>query len=471
LAFDHVQLRPGPLADQPRVQLSRRDRIRSPCDRADEVFGKKKSKQFSLICRKRHLSRRSAYHQCAMAEGRVPGPFADYLEAVARGERELPNCDGERHHYNPQFVLKKFRGPGGRLFQLDKTDGSCSPIRVKDAAWDPNLYTIDSETGEHDGIVEGFFSLAENFASDSLARLLRSQATFTDDDRGNLAFLLASQEQRAPGWLEEFEERIAQMGTMWATVQLANLSGPKVRQRKAREAAQALADGRVTIRPTKSNLLSTALMGIASTVSLVYALPWTLFRAKNGVFVTSDRPLTMHDPTPPHKFAGAAWLSSDLAVVTMPLSSTTCLRVCPSDRSRLAHRETTKQVDRINLRTYGWAQRYIYGSSAEALEDLHARALANPGDVPLPTKKRSVMLEDIATADPTVADDHAANGLPRYVSVRDKDGSFRLVSYELIDSMDDARRAVAPRAVRPGDDERHWASAIENLHPLDVHRP
>lgn len=403
-----------------------------------------------------------------MSENRVPGQFAEWLEGLARGERKLPNCDGERHHYTPQFVLKKFRGADGQLFQLDKTDGSCALIKPKDAAWDPNLYTVDSVTGEHDGIVEGLLSVAENFAADSLKRLLTTQAKFTEEDRGNLAFLLAIQEQRAPGWLLEFEERLTEMGTMWATVQLANMAGPKGKQRRAREAAKALTDGTVTIRPTKENVLTTALLGVAHTVGLIYSLPWTLLRAKAGAFVISDRPLTMHDPTPPHEFAGAAWVSSPLAVVTMPLSSSACLRICPSDRCRFSERDTSKQIDRINLRTYGWARRFVYGRSAELLRDLHARALAEPQSVPAPTKKRSVMLEDIATADPAVAQKNAVSGLPRYVPIRDTDGSFRLMSYEVIDSLDDARRSVAPRSVVPGDDTEHFASAIENIHPMNM---
>jgi hypothetical protein len=405
-----------------------------------------------------------------MSKNRIPGAFAEWLEGLTCGERTLPNCEGERHHYTPQFVLKRFRGPGGKLFQLDKTDGSCELIKVKDAAWDPRLYTVDSITGEHDGIVEGLFSVAENFAAVSLERLLKAPENFTDDDRGNLAFLLAIQEQRAPGWLEEFEERLAEMGTMLAAVELANMTGPRGKQRKAREAAKALADGNVNIRPTRENLLTTALLGVAHTVGVIYSLPWTLLRAKAGAFVTSDRPLTMHDPTPPHEFAGAAWMSSELAVVTMPMSSAACLRTCPSDRCHFTERDTTKQVDRINLRTYGWARRYIYGRSAELLEDLHALAVADPSAVPPPTKKRSVMLEDIETADPAVAARNAANGWPRYVQVRNDDGSYRHLSYEVIDSLDDARRSVAPREVRPGGDTKQWASAIESMDPPDIHK-
>jgi hypothetical protein len=107
----------------------------------------------------------------------------------------------------------------------------------------------------------------------------------------------------------------------------------------------------------------------------------------------------------------------------------------------LGFRETTKQVDRINLRTYGWATRHVYGPSKEILTQLHERA----DEAPKLIRKKLVMLEDHATADPVVADANAARGWPRYIDLPDGDGALRRFSYELIDTDDDARKSVAPR--------------------------
>jgi Protein of unknown function (DUF4238) len=394
----------------------------------------------------------------------IPGPFADWLRGIAAGEKEIPNAEGERHHYTPKFVLMRFRGPDRRLFQLGKTDGSCEPVKPKDAAWESHLYAVESIDGQHDGIIEGLFSVAENFAAPSLVRLLSEQATFTDADRGNIAFLLAIQEQRAPGWIEEFKQRLIQVGMMYAAVELANRRGSETTMRRARKAADAIVSGRVTMEPSRELVLGMTLMGLSATIAPAYGLPWTLFRAREAAFVTSDRPLTMHDPTPPHKFSGAAWLSSEFATVTMPLSSRACLQTCPNYRHHFSERYTTTRIDRINLQTYGWATRYVYGPSQEILESLHARALAEPEAVPAPTKKRHVILEDLSTADPAVAERNAAKGWDRHVAVRQEDGTQRLFSYEVIDTDEDARRAVAPRR-RNDDGDDEWASALEQREP------
>lgn len=104
-------------------------------------------------------------------------------------------------------------------------------------------------------------------------------------------------------------------------------------------------------------------------------------------------------------------------------------------------------MERINRFTYGFADRYVYGPSRSELEDLHTRALADPDSMPSPIPHRMVLLEDLATADPRVADQNAARGWDRYLIVRDPDGTHRQMSYEVIDSPEDAMAAIRPREV------------------------
>lgn len=59
-------------------------------------------------------------------------------------------------------------------------------------------------------------------------------------------------------------------------------------------------------------------------------LPWTVLKAKPPYrFVCSDRPLTMHDPTPPHSWSALAWESSPLVESTLPGGRDLCLRIGP----------------------------------------------------------------------------------------------------------------------------------------------
>jgi len=387
-----------------------------------------------------------------MFETGLPGPLAAHMAAVARGEKPLPTSSGARNHFVPEFLLRKFRGrsaEGRRLWVLDKRDGTIVEKTPKEAGWQERLYDIGSIDGEHDGLIEGLFGLAENYASESIKRLLAAgeERDFTGDDRGNLAFLIAAQEQRVPGALEELRLNMVIAGTSFAAVDLANVKGSASMRRRGKEGYDAFIRGRVTLQPSSDAVLEMALNGIAHCAQLIYKLPWTLLRTRPGAgaFVCSDRPLTMFDPTPPHKFSAPGWLSSEKVAAALPLSTSACLRISPGDRTQFSIRETARQVDRINRFTYGFADRYVYGPTRAVLGDLHARAAREPTAFPVPVPKRLVLLEDLATADPAVAAANEAKGWDRYLVVREADGTERLVSYEVIDSLEGAMSAISPR--------------------------
>jgi hypothetical protein len=293
-------------------------------------------------------------------------------------------------------------------------------------------------------VLEGLFGLVESYAAQALDAFLNDPAGLSEGDRADLAYLIVLQEQRVPGFLGEFTARIEQMGTMKAAIDLANIKGPKNKRRRGLEASRALVEGRVRMVPSRELVLTTMLQSLAA-APLVAQIPWTLFRATEGSFVCSDRPVTKADLAAPHKWSGAAWLSSPSVNTTMPLTPTACLRISPGDPDRLAVRGTRRQSERINLRTYGWATRFVYGASRGILEELHAYAVAHPDEVPAPSPQRAVIFEDLATADPAVASANAARGWDPTLMMHESDGTFRTVSYRVIDTIQDARDAVSPR--------------------------
>ena len=390
------------------------------------------------------------------------------MARIARGERPIPTTDGDRHHFIPEFLLRRFQGrtsAGRRLFVLDKSAGTITDSKPKDAGWEHRLYAVDSVDGQHDGMIEAIFGLAENYASKSLGRLVapHGDRAFTDEDRGNIAYLIAAQEQRVPGALDDLRRSLVIAGTTHAAVDLANTTGSTRRRRRGQEAYSSLVEGRVSLSPSPEAVLQMALLNFAHAAALIYRLPWTVLHASPDAerFITSDRPLSMFDPTPPHKFAAPAWLSSANVAAALPLSQSTCLRISPRDREPLARRETSKQVERLNRFTYAFADRWVYGPSADALEALHDQATRSPELFPTPIPKRMVLLEDLETAEPRVADRNAARGWDRYLVVREDDGVERLMSYEVIDSLEDAMEAIAPRP-------NQRLAKLETLSPTDL---
>ncbi len=389
----------------------------------------------------------SAKEEAQLRSVDLPGKLAGHLRAIALGDKPLPDAPGERHHYVPQMLLRRFRAPRSReVFELDKTDGTCRAVAPKDAAWEPDFYAVESIGDNRAGLVEAVLALGENYAARALDRFLASPMELTADDRLDLAFFVAMQEQRGPGFLSELKARMEEAATMEAVVKLTNFRGPAKRRREAEELRDDLLAGRVLLEVPMNNVLVAMMETFAQIAFVVRDMPWTLLSTTGDPFVCSDWPVTKHDAAPPHSRVAAAWLSSPAVRTTFPLSWRSCLLISPGGADPLAVRSTLTQVRKINLRTYGWATRYVYGPTAAVLTELHEFALEYPDDVPRRTPHRHVVLEDLANADPAVADMNASRGWDRTIAVRQADGSFHAVSYEVISSIEDARRAVGPRA-------------------------
>jgi hypothetical protein len=192
-----------------------------------------------------------------------------------------------------------------------------------------------------------------------------------------------------PGALQDLRMRMIIGASTLAAVELANVKGSKRKQRLGRESYDAMVAGEVRVEPSTDAVLEQALVSLAHPAQTIFKLPWTLLRAKPGAgnFICSDRPLTMFDPAPPHRFSAPGWISSESVAAAMPLSSSACLRISPRDHKPFSVRQTTKQIQRINRFTYGFADRWVYGPSQSLLQELHNRAQASPEEVPKPIPK------------------------------------------------------------------------------------
>ena len=218
----------------------------------------------------------------------IRGGFVDWMHEITEGKRPLPTSDASRHHYVAQFQLAKFKGKG-RLYQLDREDGTCEVVTPKKAAWSSNLYTVESTTGEHDGVIEGFYAVAEGFAAPALERFLADPANLSDRDRGDLAFLVAIQEQRTPGFLADQKETITHAGITFLATELASMKGSKAKRRKAQEAYEALTGGGVRIIPPDQEVLRLSFTMLAESSQVVNFLPWTLLTATEGASARTGR--------------------------------------------------------------------------------------------------------------------------------------------------------------------------------------
>ena len=407
----------------------------------------------------------------------VQGPLARELREMIDGKRDFPATAARRHHFVPAFVLAQFAMPRGDrrgfLFQLDTASGKPQKTTPNDTAFEKDLYVRETEDGR-DLVLESFFSVVEKHASAAFMRLMDNPLAISDDDRQTIAYFLAFQYTRTPVAIDHTSAWSQAMMELVFGVHIANPIAFREIYREAigeatdeeievvrRDITARLERGEIVIRNPKAQAFKLMLGTADHTATVIANLQWTVLQADEDEFVTSDRPLALHDPTPKFPWSGHAWVSSPNAETTFPVSPRLCLHFSPGSPSVSTAAVGSSDVRNINLRTYGWAPRYIYGRTQAVVTEVRRHAKRYPTLVVRPRKSLPVIVEEADPDDPTVGVEHVKRGWPRGVWYDDPSGEPRFMAYTLIDPGDrttiqaaieggNVSRRVIERAVREG---------------------
>jgi Protein of unknown function (DUF4238) len=370
----------------------------------------------------------------------IPGSLAAHLQEIGMGRKTLPLFDrSRRHHFIPQFILRGFADPDtGRLYQLNIETGEITDPGPKGAGWERRLYRVTDDQGRDNDFLECFFSLVETHAADSIRALDDDPCGLSEGDRANIALFLALQEGRTPGGHKRMLEAFTAIGRLQLDVMLQNPGALSQAGKSAAELKQLredtldeLRDGHLRVAATKELTLRIMIETWLERAGPIHTMSWVALRANGGEFVIGDRVVTMVDPTPRFPWSGNGWLSSATAYATIPLGPELVLRLDQPGGRWMAERRTSRQIERMNLRSYGWADRYVYARSRQVLEELHTEAKTAPHRLERRRPSPHVILEHADPNDPTVGAEHPP-GYPRGLWIPDDDGSPQWCSYELI---------------------------------------
>jgi hypothetical protein len=191
-------------------------------------------------------------------------------------------------------------------------------------------------------------------------------------------------------------------------------------------------DGRITMTGKREQALELMLRTADDIASQVYAMTWVVVYADEGEFITSDHPLSMFDPTPRFPWSGTAWASSPNAETVFPLSPRACLLVTPGLPRTGREHVGRDRTDELNLRTYGFAYRHIFGRTQEAVAGVRRRARKAPQRVARPRPNYQVVLEKADPDDPNAGAENAARGWPRFLVAPGPDGKSTRCTYKVM---------------------------------------
>jgi hypothetical protein len=417
----------------------------------------------------------------AMRESPVTAAFTEM--SIAGDFSALERNQAKRHHFLPQLLLRKFsfahEGREG-IFQM-KAAGRGAPRRVgvRQAASRNRLYSVLGEDGELSNRHEGYLALIEEHAGPALTCLLEDPESLSPGQRATIAFFIAAQTMRTPGAAAQVDA-IAQTAFQNATSEmLSDRVGFAERHRDffgegAEEAEieafrkkiiESVRDEETCLVGARGAAFAEGLRHAVELVPAIIAFDWTLLRAPGGGIITCDRGYAIHDPTPPVPWATQGLMSSENSETTFPLSSDACLLLRPSPASAgLSIAEIdSRQLEQINLRTYGWAEEYVFGETPAALVAVRRTARQRPTDVVRPQPFCEAILIELDPDDDSLARENRSRGWPAQLTngngelrdyvvipIGDGEGRRRKRVDELVDRRARKRAGVGPNDPLPG---------------------
>lgn len=333
------------------------------------------------------------------------------------------------------------------MYQLDVRSGAPKRTRPDDAAFVKDLYTYEDRQGELSRTVESFFSIVEKHAAPALNRLCDDPGSISPQDRLTIAFFLAFQESRTPEGLIRTERMRQAAFELKASMGLSNLEAfrkefdcdvtqsmslDELEDMRKRMQNQLL-EGRVGYESPRTGALAQIMKVATEIADEIFALDWIVLTAEGAEFVTSDRPISMVDHAPKHPWSGNAWKSSTEAISFYPMSPTKGLFMVAGDHGLTIATSERLQVRRLNLMTYGWAERFIYGRSQEVVSKVRRQAQSHPKDVVRPRPPKQVLLVPPDALSSSVTSEYARRGWPTTIPAANKDGKTMEMGYIVVD--------------------------------------
>jgi Protein of unknown function (DUF4238) len=337
---------------------------------------------------------------------------AAFMEMAETGDfSRLDKNQAKRHHYVPQLLLRGFSQPHhgkAHIFQMErKTPRAPDRVGIRHAAVRSGLYAVPDEDGDMSNRNEGYLALVEDYAGPALRHLLDDPASLSPGERATIATFVALQTMRTPAAAKqmvtvanaafrmavtEFNSDRRAFAESYRAAHGDDVSDEEVEQVRQEMIAQ-VRDGRLRVGG-EAAALTTGLVESIERVPMLFEFDWTLLYAPGGGFITSDRGFAIHDPTPPFPWSWQAISSSENTETTVPLSDTACLVMRPQSMggSLTVRDASAHEVESINLRTYGWADDYVFGKTQQTLVAVRLASRRRAADVIRPKPFAEVVL-------------------------------------------------------------------------------
>ncbi len=275
----------------------------------------------------------------------------------------------KKHHYLPQFYLRRFANDDGKLWVFDRETKSYRCVTPKEVGQENHFYTFIDKDGKKNGAIETYFSDIETYASNIIEKLLRLES-LTKEEKGNFSSFIAFQRTRTP----EYEKTLNEMTEKQtkAMLQIRYTNEEQVgellkRYEKStgretgllpKEYLSFIHGNKMKISLGKNESLRQMLDHGERTASCIANMEWEVVHSMgNSSFITTDNPFIIGGPAQWPKFYGVG-LTTPGTKKLVPLTSKLCLlmgdaghsvihKQCDQAFVRAANLDLAEMSDRI----------------------------------------------------------------------------------------------------------------------------
>jgi hypothetical protein len=288
-----------------------------------------------------------------------------------------------RHHYIPQFYLKKFGDPkaNGRIWCYPKTSGVPFCARPADLGGEKDYHTFTKSDGSKDtDTIEDDFSIIEGTAATAITKVLSGTKLSTAEHESFVAFC-ATMLLRVPRRRDQIGKIMEELASHMMQAQAWNKESFHTDYRKYQsetgdtsnvdpeELRQFILSEKHELKANPTIALGMSLGAMETVMDCLLKMNWAfIHREGRFSFITCDNPVFYCDPTiPPNTWYGVGLMSTNIEL-SFPLS--------PEVIAFAGHRPLWKQrtaqpeiVRLFNQRTLEAAHRYIFAAeNSQALE-------------------------------------------------------------------------------------------------------
>lgn len=371
-------------------------------------------------------------------------PLYRALAAISTsGDYSKLTSQAKRQHFLPRMLLRNFGEGGGAarsIFQLAVDGGQPLLVPVEKAASRHRMYAAVDESGVASSHLEGYLALVESHAAPALERFLSAPLALTNADRATISLFIAMQMQRTPAAAARIHQTVNAAFQAYAGSLFSDTYGfeetykehfgePGTAAEREAFRQQVLATvrrGGVRLADPGGASIAAGLELAAEESFLLFEFDWALLSHPGG-FITSDRAFSIHDPEPPFPWTAEGILSSPAVEVFVPLSADMCLLLRPLGHGLRVQEVPDRHAEIVNLRTWSWASRHVFGCSASALERIARVAHAYPSRLTPPRVFCHVALLEPDPDDDSFAEENRSRGWPGQL-----DDNGRLWDYVVI---------------------------------------